>query len=680
MAEPANTGDAAPDVAAVEARLRANERRFRAFIMASSDVVYRMSADWSWMEQLDGQGFLADTHKPTESWMDSYIEFDDRAAVQEAIDQAVRTKSMFELEHRVRRADGSVGWTLSRAVPILDANGEIAEWFGAAKDATARRAIEEALRAEKQRLSVIVENARDYAIFTTDTQSRITDWLPGAESVFGWTAEEAVGQRTAMLFTPEDREIDAPETELRTAREKGVAPDVRWHMRHDDTRVFIDGSMIALREPDGSLRGFLKIGQDVTERRAAEEHLRESEAALRRLNDTLEARVIERTTELMAVEAALRQSQKMEAIGQLTGGIAHDFNNMLQGIAGALDLMRRRFEQGRQAEAGHYVEIAQDTVRRAAALTHRLLAFARQQALNPVPVNLDELVRGMEELIRRTAGPAAQVEVRLGHAVHPVLCDESGLENALLNLCVNARDAMPDGGWLTISTEEVQLGADDLIGQEGVAPGLFATLAITDTGAGMDEATMARVFEPFFTTKPMGKGTGLGLSQVYGLVMQSGGFVRVESALGQGTTVRLFFPRHEEGRAPAQDDEAQAGAVVLLVEDEDSLRENAAEWLRDAGHRVLEAPDGAAALRLLHGGARVDVLVSDIGLPGGVNGRQVADAARESRPGLPVLLMTGYAAAALKTGLPAGMAIMDKPFALADLSERVKALLETARA
>jgi PAS domain S-box-containing protein len=797
------------DAKRAEAALRDSEARCRALATAGTYLIYRMSPDWRWMHQLDGRDFLADTPEPTEDWPGEYILPDDRPAVFAAIADAIRSRSLFELEHRVRRADGSIGWVLSRAVPMLGPEGEIVEWFGAATDVTERRVAQErlraseerfrgfaensadvlwiadrsgarleylspafervfgeprdrvmanlrrwrdlvhpddrvaasgfmprvlagevvivhyrvvrpadsgvvhlrdtgfpirgedgaitrfagivqditdieqaaaALRAEKEHLRLIVENARDYAIFTTDPQDRIADWLPGAAAVFGWTAEEAVGRPAALLFTREDREAGVPERETETARKEGAAPNVRWHLRRDGSRVFIEGSATALHEADGSLRGFLKIGQDVTERREAETRLRESEAALRRLNETLEARVAARTTELMAAEESLRQSQKMEAVGQLTGGIAHDFNNMLQGIAGSLELTRRRAEQGRLAEAVRYVESARETVRRAAALTHRLLAFARQQTLAPAPVNVDALVRGMEELIRRTAGSAVQVEVRLGDGAWPVLCDESQLENALLNLCVNARDAMPGGGWLTISTGEVPLSAADLAGEEGAAPGAFASLAVTDTGSGMDEATKARVFEPFFTTKPRGQGTGLGLSQVYGFVRQSGGLVRVESAPGEGTTVRLFLPRYEPAEAGVGDSEASASAVVLLVEDEAGLRAMAAEWLREAGHRVLEAPDGAAALRLLHGGVRVGLLATDVGLPGGMNGRQVADAAREHRPGLPVLFMTGYAGDVLGGQLARGMEVLGKPFELAALAERVQAMLEAMAA
>ena len=411
---------------------------------------------------------------------------------------------------------------------------------------------------------------------------------------------------------------------------------------------------------------------------------------LRQVNEALEARVAERTAELMAAEAALRQSQKMEAVGQLTGGIAHDFNNMLQAIGSSLELMQGRIARGRVDEAGQLAEAARGTVKRAAALTHRLLAFARRQVLQPRPVDLDALIGGMAELVRRTVEPAITVELRLGDGLSPVSCDPHQLENALLNLAINARDAMPGGGTLTISTADVRLSPADVAGQEGAQPGPYVEIAVADTGTGMDEATRERAFEPFFTTKPIGQGTGLGLSQLHGFARQSGGCVRLDSAPGQGTTVRFYLPRHERGATAEAiaPDAAEgglptgAGGTVLLVEDEAQVRAVAAQALRELGHHVLEAGDGAAALRVLQGslGARVDVLVTDVGLPGGLNGRQVAEMARERRPGLPVLFITGYAGAALEGQLVPGMEVIGKPFALDALANRVRAMIEAASA
>jgi len=422
-----------------------------------------------------------------------------------------------------------------------------------------------------------------------------------------------------------------------------------------------------------------------------------AEAALRQANETLEARVADRTAELtQAVDAlhaearerakaedALRQSQKMEGVGQLTGGIAHDFNNMLQVISGGLEMAQRRVEGGLTAEASRYVRLAQQSVTRAAALTHRLLAFARRQTLQPKLVELDELVRGMAGLIRQTVGPAITVDLHVGDGAWSVLCNPNQLENALLNLAINARDAMPDGGRLTFSTTDVALSATDVAGQDGAKAGDYVEIAVCDTGVGMDEAIRARAFEPFFTTKPIGQGTGLGLSQLYGFVRQSDGVVRLDSAPGQGTTVRLYLPRHApaqlraEPAAPgSQQEGAGIGEVVLLVEDEREVRALAAERLRELGYGVVEAMDGPAALRLLRDGARVDLLVTDVGLPGGLNGRQVADAVRERRPGLPVLFITGYAGSVLEGQLTPGMAVIGKPFTLDALAAQVRFMLD----
>jgi len=385
-------------------------------------------------------------------------------------------------------------------------------------------------------------------------------------------------------------------------------------------------------------------------------------------------------------EEALRQSQKMEAVGQLTGGIAHDFNNMLQAISGGLEMMGRRVEQGRTAEAAGYVASAQKTVARAAALTHRLLAFARRQALQPRPVAPDELVQGMAELIGRTVGPAVAVGLDLDDGTWPVLCDPNQLENVLLNLAINARDAMPGGGTLTIGTSNIRLTEADAAGQDGARPGDYVEIAVRDTGAGMDEATRARAFEPFFTTKPIGQGTGLGLSQTYGFVRQSDGAVRLDSAPGAGTAVRMYLPRHQPAaeaseQAPPQGkpDPLGVGGTVLLVEDEAEVRATVAERLREMGCTVFEARDGAEALRLLRSCGWVDMLVTDVGLPGGLNGRQVADAAREAWPGLPVLFITGYAGAALEEALAPGMAMVGKPFALGALAAQVGAMLALGR-
>jgi CheY-like chemotaxis protein len=370
----------------------------------------------------------------------------------------------------------------------------------------------------------------------------------------------------------------------------------------------------------------------------------------------------------------------MEAVGQLTGGIAHDFNNMLQGVAGAVNMARRRVADGRADEAGRYLDAARDATGRAAGLTRRLLAFARRQRLDPKVLEPDALAASMADLVRRTVGPGVELRLEVGGSIGSVLCDPNELESALLNLCINARDAMPEGGRLTIGTKDVRLSATEAAGYEGILPRDYTAISVSDTGTGMTPDVLKRVFEPFFTTKPLGQGTGLGLSQVYGFARQSGGLVQIESTPGSGTTVRVLLPRRERAAPTLQTQAAVivqerigGGAAVLLVDDEAAVRGPAAERLRELDYQVIEAADGPAALGLLaEDGTRVDLLVTDVGLPNGMNGRQVAEAAREQRPGLPVLFITGYAG----TTLPPGIEVIDKPFELDTLVRRVQQLLE----
>ncbi|MES2711420.1 MAG: PAS domain S-box protein [Pseudomonadota bacterium] len=803
-------------------------------------------------------------------------------------------------------------------------------------DVTERKRTEAALRESEERFRIIVESARDYAIFVTDVDRNIVTWPAGAEAVFGWSAAEITCQSADLLWTEEDRAARQPQVEAAEAAQRGYAPNIRWHVRKDGSRVFIEGSVRPLRDTGGELRGFLKIGQDVTERRRTEEALSDSEArfrgfaensadvlwimnpagtaldylspsfdamygeprervmedlgrfmtlvhpedrsmladflpramggeiavahyrvirpsdgkttylrdtgfpirdasgaiarvagivqdvndiaqanaaqeaekerfrtlvegipqlvwrsaahghwtwaspqwtaftgqptedshgrgwldavhpedrdraiaaweragtagifetdfrlyqaggqvfrwfqsrglpvrgkpepgfplgrvlewlgtttdvdeqvrareALARNTEELEARVQERTAELMAAEESLRQSQKMEAIGQLTGGIAHDFNNMLQGVVGGLEMARRRLEEGRQADTTRYLVAAREAAGRAAGLTRRLLAFARRQRLEPRALDANALVSGMAELVRRTIGPGIALELGLGEGQWRVHCDPGELESALLNLCINARDAMPSGGRLTIDTHALRLSRADLRETQDAEPGDYVAITVQDTGIGIPADLLDRVVEPFFTTKPQGQGTGLGLSQVWGFARQSGGLLRIESMPGQGTRVRILLPRgHDEPAgadiAPAMPDweTGDATGTVLLVDDETAARIPAAEHLRDRGYRVVEAPDGPTALRLLDSGIRPDLLITDMGLPGGMNGRQVAEVTRERIPGLPVLFITGYAG----TSLPPGTEVIGKPFDLDDLTQRVQSRLAAER-
>ena len=420
-----------------------------------------------------------------------------------------------------------------------------------------------------------------------------------------------------------------------------------------------------------------------------------------RLRLALEAMVAERTRELVEandklrteaeererIEEELRQAHKMEAVGQLTGGLAHDFNNLLAGISGSLEMMRLRTAQGRMTELGRYIEAALSSVGRAAALTHRLLAFSRRQTLDPKPIRVDGLVGSMEDLFRRTVGPSIQIETKLaGGGLWPVLCDPNQLENALLNLVINACDAMPDGGHLAIETANVALDEKGAASSDeplrNVPPGEYVAVSVTDTGTGMSPTTMTRVFEPFFTTKPLGQGTGLGLSMIYGFVQQSGGHIHLRSEVGQGTTVTIYLPRHLGAVDGAEIDTvaglpARGTAGVLVVEDELPIRMVIADVLSDLGYTVLEAGDGGSALKILEAGTLIDLLITDVGLPGGTNGRQLADTARQRRPDLKVLFITGYAeSAAVRNGLiEEGMQVMTKPFALEALAAKIQGIL-----
>ena len=427
------------------------------------------------------------------------------------------------------------------------------------------------------------------------------------------------------------------------------------------------------RTVEGARHRLIGVSMDVTERKA-------DEAALRQLNETLELRIEEALRQREAAEEALRQSQKMEAIGQLTGGIAHDFNNLLTGIIGALDLIQRRIEAGRTQELDRFIDAALTSANRAAALTHRLLAFARRQPLDPKPIEVDRLVGAMEALLRSTLGEHIQLDFALEAATWRAFGDAAQLESAVLNLAINARDAMPDGGRLTIRTENLVLdppGAQ----REGAEPGEYVAIQVTDTGVGMSAEVAAKAFDPFFTTKPLGQGTGLGLSMIYGFAKQSGGHARLESAPGRGATVKILLPRHlgereaESAPMPRARNRGR-GETVLLVEDDPAIRLLVGEILADLGYQTVTAEDGPAAIPILESKRRIDLMISDVGLPG-LNGRGLADIARRSRPRLQVLFISGYAedAASREGFLAEGMDLISKPFAFDRLAAKIREML-----
>ncbi|MGE7369336.1 response regulator [Neorhizobium sp. NPDC001467] len=481
---------------------------------------------------------------------------------------------------------------------------------------------------------------------------------------------------------PDDRDGLAKAMSEALARGGAYAHQYRTR-RRDGKYYWLEANGRVELSADGTPLNFPGVLIDIENRRAVEAERDRALAALRSLNDTLEQRVEQRTTALLAAEEALRQAQKMEAVGQLTGGLAHDFNNILAGIGGSLELMKTRLAQGRIGDIDRYLTGAQSAVKRAAALTQRLLAFSRRQTLDPKPSDVNRVVAGMQELITRSVGPGIAIETVAAGGLWTAFVDVGQLENALLNLCINARDAMPDGGKLTIETGNRWLD-ERAAAQRGLPPGQYISLCVSDTGTGMPADIVERAFDPFFTTKPIGQGTGLGLSMVYGFAGQSGGAARIYSEIDKGTMICIYLPRHAaEGEAeelPIDDTPAPVANgqnLILVVDDEPLVRMVAVEILQDLGYSVLEAEDGPSALKILNTRPDIDLLITDVGMPNGMNGRQLADAARVERPDLNVLFVTGYAEnAVLNHGhLERGMQVMTKPFVADALGRRVKELI-----
>lgn len=550
------------------------------------------------------------------------------------------------------------------------------------------RARIEALDEGERRLSIALLAGR-LGSWELDLERGVLTASATCKAVFGRAAEDEFTYADLLAgIHPGDR--DRTQAAVRESAATGADYAIEYRTLWPDGSVH--WAEIRARVVTGRSGGRRMVGvsSDITARKKAEDDLR-------RLNETLEERVAARTAELLRAhetvlaeveqrkrtEEQLRQAQKMEAVGQLTGGLAHDFNNLLAGIIGSLELLQIRVAQGRTAELERYVASAQEAASRAAALTHRLLAFSRRQTLEARPTDVNALVMGMQDLINRTVGPAIAVTSSGADDLWPTLVDPNQLENALLNLCINARDAMPGGGALTIATENRLLGAEAAAGLD-LEAGPYVALHVSDTGTGMEPEVIARAFDPFFTTKPLGQGTGLGLSMIYGFVRQSGGQVRIRSETGRGATMTLYLPRHT---GPLEGPAAEGGAgdplrpaegeTVLVVDDEATIRLLIVEVLEDLGYAALQAGDGAAGLKLLRSGRRIDLLVTDVGLPGGMNGRQLADAARTLRPELRILFITGYAESAAigDRHLEEGMQVLTKPFTMRDLASRLEALL-----
>ena len=778
---------------------RADAEFMRSVLASSGDCIKVLDLDANLLFMTDGGQRLMDVSDFNAirgcPWPDFWKDGNHAAAL--AAVAAARAGGSGQFQGPADTMAGTPLWWDVQVTPILGADGRPEKLLSVSRDITATRRIEEALREAQGLNTLILKSSRD-CIVVLDLDGNTQFVSPGGiasmeianvDAILGlswlrvWQGDDHVAARLAV----------AEARAGRTGRFQGFCPT------HTGKPRWWDLVVSPLLGADGKPGQLVSIGRDITERKNAEERLRQ-------WNETLEHRVAERTralqvadarqratfdatrqligvldlqgmvldcnraaldsvgatlagivgrpfsespwfsgtpgmkqvieealevakaggsaraelaltlpdgrvriydfamhlvcdaageaveivpeatdiTDQRRIEEQLRQSQKMEAVGQLTGGLAHDFNNLLTGITGSLELMQARVSQGRVAELDRYVNMAQGAAKRAAALTHRLLAFSRRQTLDPKPTNMNRLVAGMEELIRRTVGPAITVEVVGAAGLWTTMVDPNQLENALLNLCINARDAMPQGGRLTIETANKWM--DERGAQEReLAPGQYLSLCVSDTGTGMAPDVIARAFDPFFTTKPIGQGTGLGLSMTYGFVRQSGGQVRIYSELGQGTTMCLYLPRHLGAeRAPDAPAElagaprARQGETVLVVDDEPTVRMLVSEVLVELGYGAIEVGDGPAGLEALRSDARIDLLITDVGLPGGMNGRQLAEAARALRPGLKVLFITGFAEnAVLGSGhLEAGMQVMAKPFAMEALANRIQDLIE----
>ncbi|MBA2589687.1 MAG: PAS domain S-box protein [Alphaproteobacteria bacterium] len=548
----------------------------------------------------------------------------------------------FEAEGWRMRKDGTRFWAHVVIDPIRDSSGALTGFAKVTRDLTERRASEEALRQSQEQFRLLVQGVTDYAIYMLSPEGIVTNWNPGAQRIKGYTPVEIVGKHFSQFYTPEDRAAGRPERALRTAAEEGKFEAEGWRLRKDGSRFWSHVIIDPIRDEQGKLIGFAKITRDATERKEAQDSL-------------------ERARE------ALFQSQKMDAIGQLTGGVAHDFNNLLMAVLGSLELLRKRMPD--DPAQLRLVDNAIQGARRGATLTQRMLSFARRQEMDVVPLNVAALVHGMSDLLDRTLGKDVEIQTDFPQALGPAVADDNQLELALLNLCVNARDAMKHGGNIVIAGREEDV---DLRHVSGLPPGKYVCLSVTDTGEGMDAETLARASEPFFTTKGVGKGTGLGLSMVHGMAEQMGGRLLIRSTLGEGTTAEIWLAS-ATAAAQAQDAPTEAPAPqagprklkVLAVDDDRLVLFNTVAMLEDLGHEAVEAGSGVEALELL-AQQSFDLVITDQSMPR-MSGTQLMDAIAQDWPGTKMILATGYAE--LPGGVEVKVPRLGKPFNEHDLKK-----------
>ena len=571
-----------------------------------------------------------------------YTKEDRAAGLPERALATAAQEGVFEAEGWRVRKNGERFWAHVVIDPICDADGTLIGYAKITRDLSERIRAQERLRQSEEQFRRLVQGVTDYAIYMLNPDGRVATWNVGAERIKGYLPDEIIGEHFSRFYTEEDRAADEPRRALETAEREGRYAREGWRVRKDGTQFRASVVIDPIRNDLGELVGFAKITRDVTER---EEALRE----------------VERTRE------ALAQSQKMDAIGQLTGGIAHDFNNLLMAALSSLTLLQKRLPADPQAL--RLLENAVHAVERGTTLTQRMLAFARRQDLKAERVEIPTLVRGMTDLLSRSLGPSYSIETRFPLTLGVVTADANQLEMALLNLVVNARDAMPEGGAITIAARDRIVGPGDAI---GLAPGRYVSLCVSDTGSGMDADTLARAMEPFFTTKGVGKGTGLGLSMVHGLAGQSGGRLFLESQLGEGTVADLWLPTAEASPEPAviveaaEPPAASRRLTILVVDDDALVLMNTAALLEDLGHLVLEADSGAEALDIFEREPGIDLVITDQAMPS-MTGIQLIASIRQTRPDMPIVLATGYGE--LPPGADPSIFKLGKPFHQRDLAK-----------
>ncbi|KQP49455.1 PAS domain-containing sensor histidine kinase [Pseudorhodoferax sp. Leaf274] len=622
------------------------EARYRLLVEAITDyAIYMLDTEGrvvSWNAGAQRLKGYAPAQVLGQDFSRFYTEADRLAGLPARALVTAATQGRFESEGWRLRRDGSRFWALVVIEPIRGEDGSVIGYAKVTRDLSERRAAEESLRRSEAQFRMLVQGVTDYAIYMLDTEGLIASWNAGAQRIKGYSAAEVVGTHFSRFYRPDDRVRGEPANALATAVRDGRFEAEAWRVRKDGSEFRAHVVIDPIRDDAGRTIGFAKVTRDVTEKRAAQ-------------------RALEQARE------ALFQSQKLDAIGQLTGGVAHDFNNLLMVVMSSLSLAKRRLPD--DPKLVQMIDNALDGARRGAALTQRMLAFARRQDLQPTAVHLPTLVDGMAELLARSLGSGVQVLTELPPGLRAVRVDANQLELALLNLAVNARDAMPDGGRLLLQAHEEDVAIDGLL-----APGRYVRLAVVDSGSGMDAATLARATEPFFTTKGAGKGTGLGLAMVHGLAAQSGGRFTLQSQPGQGTTATLWLPVAVEGdvaQGPAHEAAAPAATRplrVLAVDDDALVLANTAALLEELGHTVLQAGSAEEALRMLGDDPRIDLLVSDHVMPR-MTGAQLVAAAQQVRPQLPVVLATGYAE--LPASLPFSAVRLAKPFDQAELAQAI---------